>query len=56
MYNDWAFNYLQWRPNKLILFGCTKDIEYCDPQLQEVICIVDIFIARMIIYARDKKK
>lgn len=45
---EWAFNYIVWKPNKLILFGCYKDYDYCEPDVQQCIRTVDMAITRMI--------
>lgn len=44
---EWAFNYIAWQPRKLILFGCYKDYDYCEPDIKECIRVVDDAINKM---------
>ena len=53
--NEWAFNYIAWHPNKLILFGCYKDYDYCEEDVQQCIRTVDNAIKRMM-YGLDGTK
>lgn len=51
---DWAFNYIAWKPYKLILFGCYKDYDYCEEETRKCISIVDRFLIRMM-YGQDDR-